>query len=74
MVVGVDPLKLTNFSMALTAATLPLATVPFLVLMNDDAYVKDHRNGWFSNLVVLVIIVLSGVLAIVAVPLEIFGG
>jgi len=74
MVVGVDPLKLTNFSMALTAATLPLATVPFLVLMNDEAYVKDHRNGWFSNLVVLVIIVLSGILAVVAVPLEILGG
>jgi Mn2+/Fe2+ NRAMP family transporter len=74
MAVGVDPLKLTNLSMALTAATLPLATVPFLALMNDEQYVKEHRNGWFSNVVVLFIILVSGALAVVTIPLEILGG
>ncbi len=70
---GIDPLKLTIFSMALTAATLPLTTVPFLVLMNDEHYVGEHRNGWFSNSVVVLVILLAFVLAVVTIPLEIFG-
>jgi Mn2+/Fe2+ NRAMP family transporter len=72
--IGIDPLKLTIFSMALTAATLPLAVVPFLLLMNDEHYVEEHQNGWLSNGVVLFIIILAFVLAIVTIPLEIFGG
>jgi Mn2+/Fe2+ NRAMP family transporter len=71
---GVDPLKLTVFSMALTAMSLPLTVIPFLVLMNDESYVGDHRNGAFSNAVVIAIVALSFVLAIVALPLQIFGG
>lgn len=71
---GVDPLKLTIFSMALTAATLPISIVPFLILMNDEHYVGEHRNGWFGNTVVLLIIGLAFVLAVVSLPLEILGG
>ncbi|PYS46664.1 MAG: hypothetical protein DMF68_18535, partial [Acidobacteria bacterium] len=74
VIVGIDPLKLTIFSMALTAATLPVAIVPFLFLMNDKSYVHEHRNSFFSNAVVLLIIGLAFVLAIVTIPLEIFGG
>ena len=71
---GIDPLKLTIFSMALTAATLPVSIVPFLFLMNDKSYVRGYQNGWISNAVVLVIIALAFVLALVAIPLQIFGG
>ncbi|MDR6494611.1 NRAMP family divalent metal transporter [Paraburkholderia sp. 22099] len=71
---GVDPLKLTVFSMALTAVSLPLTVVPFLVLMNDEGYVGRHRNGAISNTVVVAIIVLAFVLAIVALPLQVLGG
>ena len=71
---GVDPLTLTIFSMALTAATLPVSIVPFLFLMNDYSYVRVYRNGWFSNAVVIAIIGLAFVLALVAIPLQIFGG
>jgi Mn2+/Fe2+ NRAMP family transporter len=74
VLVGVDPLRLTVLSMALTAATLPVAIVPFLFLMNDEAYVHHRRNGWLSNAVVLGVIILSFVLAVVTIPLEIFGG
>ena len=74
VIVGIDPLKLTIFSMALTAATLPVAIVPFLFLMNDKSYMHEHRNSIFSNVVVLLIIGLAFVLAIVTIPLEIFGG
>jgi Mn2+/Fe2+ NRAMP family transporter len=71
---GIDPLKLTIFSMALTAATLPVAIIPFLVLMNDEEYVEEHTNSWFSNAAVIAIIALAFVLALVTIPLEIFGG
>ncbi|HEY2378501.1 MAG TPA: divalent metal cation transporter [Gemmatimonadaceae bacterium] len=74
VVVGVDPLKLTNLSMALTAASLPVAILPFLVLMNDRRYLGDHTNGWLGNLAILVISVLAGIVAIVSIPLEIIGG
>lgn len=72
--VGLDPLKMTVFSMALTAATLPIAVVPFLFLMNDQHYVGNHRNSWLTNVLVVLITGLSFVLAIVSLPLEILGG
>jgi Mn2+/Fe2+ NRAMP family transporter len=73
-ITGIDPLTITIFSMALTAATLPVSIVPFLFLMNDYSYVRVYRNGWFSNAVVIVIIGIAFVLAIVSIPLQIFGG
>jgi Mn2+/Fe2+ NRAMP family transporter len=71
---GMDPLKLTIFAMALTAASLPVSIVPFLFLMNDYSYVRVYRNGWLSNAVVIAIIALAFVLAVIAIPLQIFGG
>jgi Mn2+/Fe2+ NRAMP family transporter len=61
-------------SMALTAATLPLAVVPFLFLMNDPIYLGKHRNGWISNTVVAITILISFVLAVISIPLQIIGG
>ncbi|XGV99029.1 MAG: NRAMP family divalent metal transporter [Leptolyngbya sp. BL-A-14] len=74
MVFGIDPLQLTLFSMALTAVILPIVMVPFLVLMNDESYVGRYRNGWISNSAVILIIGLTFVMAIVAIPLEVMGG
>lgn len=73
MIIGIDPLALTLMSMALTAALLPIAILPFLLLMNDPRYVGTHRNGWIGNTVVCVIVGLAFVLAIVSIPLEIMG-
>jgi Mn2+/Fe2+ NRAMP family transporter len=74
IVLNVDPLKLTLFSMAVTAVILPLVVLPFLVLMNDERYVGKHRNGWLSNTFVFVSIMIAAIIAIVAIPLEMFGG
>ena len=71
---GVDPVKITMMSMALTAATLPVAIVPFLLLLNDPIYMGKHRNGWISNFVVAIIILISFVLSVISIPLEITGG
>ena len=74
VVIGLDPLKLTTLSMALTAASLPVSIVPFLVLMNDKSYLGEHTNGWLGNLSILLVSVLASVVAIVSIPLEIAGG
>ncbi|HMI47876.1 MAG TPA: Nramp family divalent metal transporter, partial [Gemmatimonadaceae bacterium] len=74
LVFGVDPVKTTMISMALTAAMLPVAIVPFLFLMNDPIYMGKHGNGWVSNSVVAIIIILSFILAVISIPLEIMGG
>jgi Mn2+/Fe2+ NRAMP family transporter len=74
VLIGLDPLKLTTLSMALTAASLPVAILPFLLLMNDEDYLGEHTNGWLGNVSILVISILAGVVAIVSIPLEIAGG
>ena len=74
VLIGIDPLKLTTLSMALTAASLPVAIIPFLVLMNDDKYLGEHTNGWLGNVSILVVSVLASVVAIVSIPLELVGG
>lgn len=74
LVLGIDPIKVTMIAMALTAATLPLAIVPFLFLMNDPIYLGEHRNGWISNTVVSIIILISFVLSVISIPLQIMGG
>ena len=74
ILLGVDPLKQTIFSMALTAVVLPLAILPFLLLLNDEGFVGTHRNGPIGNTVVVFTIFMASIIAIVAIPLEIIGG
>jgi Mn2+/Fe2+ NRAMP family transporter len=72
-VAGMDPLKLTVISMALTALSLPVTVVPLLVLMNDPLYLGEHTNGWISNAAVLVVSVIACIVALVAIPLQLMG-
>ena len=74
LILHVDPIKVTMLSMALTSAMLPLAIVPFLFLMNDPIYLGKYRNGWISNSIVGIVILISFVLAIISIPLQIVGG
>jgi Mn2+/Fe2+ NRAMP family transporter len=70
---GIDPLKLTIFSMALTALSLPVTVVPLLILMNDREYLGDNVNHWITNAAVLLISLLACIVALVAIPLQIAG-
>jgi Mn2+/Fe2+ NRAMP family transporter len=74
LILFIDPLKLTLFAMAITTVILPLIVLPFLVLLNDPVYIGKHPNGRLSNTLVFLIVILASVLALVAIPLEIFGG
>jgi len=72
--VGIDPLKLTLITMALSAAALPFVAIPMLLLMNDRHLLRDAANGFISNLAAAVIVVITIVLAIVSIPLAFIGG
>jgi NRAMP (natural resistance-associated macrophage protein)-like metal ion transporter len=73
-VFGFDPLRLTLLSVALTVVIMPAVVLPFLVLMNDKNYVKQHTAGAIGNALLVALTILGGLLALVVVPLEIFGG
>lgn len=71
---GIDPLKLTLFTMAISAAVLPFVAIPFLLLMNDRKLLGKYANGIVSNAVVVIVVLLSLVLAVVTIPLAVTGG
>jgi Mn2+/Fe2+ NRAMP family transporter len=73
-VMGFDPLRLTSISLALTVVIMPAVVLPFLVLMNDDRYVKTNKSGPVGNVVLAALTILGAILAIVVVPLQILGG
>jgi Mn2+/Fe2+ NRAMP family transporter len=72
--IGIDPLRLTLVSMAMTAAVLPLTIFPFVIVMNDERYLGGHCNGWLSNMVVVAVTTLAFVLAVVSIPLALVSG
>ena len=71
---GADPLKLTNLSMVLSAASLPVTVIPLLVLMNDRRVMTNHANGMAGNIALVLISLMAIVLFFAAVPLQILGG
>jgi Mn2+/Fe2+ NRAMP family transporter len=66
---GVDPVKVTEYSIVLSAAALPLTYFPILVIANDRGYMKDHANGPLLNTVGTVYLVLLTLIAIATIPL-----
>jgi Mn2+/Fe2+ NRAMP family transporter len=71
---GVDPLKLTIYTMALNATVLPVVAIPFLLLMNDGRILGKHTNGVITNAATIAIIIISVVLFVVSIPLVFLGG
>jgi Mn2+/Fe2+ NRAMP family transporter len=71
---GIDPLRLTLFSVALTVIVMPGVVLPFLVLMNDPKYVKSHTSGVVGNTLLAALTLAAALMAVVVVPLEILGG
>jgi len=72
--VGIDPLKFTMFSMSMTVLALPIIIAPLIVIMNDKRRMKTHANHLVTNIAVVAIVLLSFVLAVIAIPSQVFGG
>ena len=71
MLTTVDPIKVTEYSIVLAAAALPLTYFPILVVANDPDYLGDQVNGRFINAIASVYLVLLLIVAIATIPLMI---
>jgi Mn2+/Fe2+ NRAMP family transporter len=72
--IGIDPLTLTIFGSALTALLLPVSLFPFIILMNDRAYLGDQTNKPLMNLATVGILALAALVALVSMPLLLLTG
>lgn len=66
---SIDPVKITEYSVVLSAAALPLTYLPILVVANDRRYLGDRVNGRVTNLLASGYLVLIVVTAAVTIPL-----
>jgi manganese transport protein len=67
----VDPVKVTEYSIVLSAAALPLTYFPILVIANDPSYMGEETNGRFLNFIATIYLVILVVIAIATIPLMI---
>jgi Mn2+/Fe2+ NRAMP family transporter len=68
---GIDPVKVTEYSIVLSAAALPLTYFPILVIANDPAYMGDNTNGRTLNTVATIYLIVLSVVALATIPLMI---
>jgi manganese transport protein len=68
---GVDPVKVTEYSIVLSAAALPLTYFPILVIANDADYMGEKVNGRFLNAIAGVYLVILVFVAAITIPLMI---
>ncbi len=70
-VTAVDPIKVTEYSIVLSAAALPLTYFPILVVANDRTYMGDDVNGPIKNAIATFYMVVLTVVALATIPLMI---
>jgi Mn2+/Fe2+ NRAMP family transporter len=68
---GIDPVKVTEYSIVLSAAALPLTYFPILLIANDPAYMGDKTNGPILNTIATIYLFILGAVAIATIPLMI---
>jgi Mn2+/Fe2+ NRAMP family transporter len=71
MLTTVDPIKVTEYSIVLAAAALPLTYFPILVVANDPTYMGEQVNGRITNALATVYLVLLLIVAAATIPLMI---
>ncbi|GEL47539.1 hypothetical protein CHO01_26550 [Cellulomonas hominis] len=74
LMTGVDPVRLTEYSVVFSAVALPLTYLPILVVANDPEYMGDRVNGRLTNALGLVYLVLILAASLAAIPLMIVTG
>lgn len=66
---GVDPVKLTEYSVISSVVALPLTYLPILLVANDRTYMGEHVNGRLANVFGVVYFVVIVAIAVAAIPL-----
>jgi Mn2+/Fe2+ NRAMP family transporter len=67
----IDPIKVTEYSIVLSAAALPLTYFPIFIIANDPQYMGDKVNSRFSNALGSVYLVILLVVSLATIPLMI---
>jgi manganese transport protein len=68
---AIDPVKLTEYTVVLAAAALPLTYFPILVVANDPDFMGDKVNSRFSNAIASVYLGILIIVSIATIPLMI---
>jgi manganese transport protein len=68
---GVDPIKVTEFSVIFSVVALPLTYLPILLVANDREYMRRYVNGRLANVFGIGYLVVILLVAIAAIPLMI---
>jgi manganese transport protein len=68
---GVDPIKVTEFSVVFSAIALPVTYLPILLVANDRAYMREYTNGRLANVFGFGYLVIIVIVAVAAIPLMI---
>ncbi|GAB3213030.1 Mn2+ and Fe2+ transporters of the NRAMP family [Marinactinospora thermotolerans DSM 45154] len=64
-----DPVKVTEYAIVLSAAALPLTYLPIFIVANDRGYLGDRVNSRFTNIVATVYLFLVLLVAAATLPL-----
>jgi Mn2+/Fe2+ NRAMP family transporter len=64
----VDPIKVTEYSIVLSAAALPLTYFPILIVANDPRYLGDRVNSKLTNGLAFAYLVLLVVVSLITIP------
>ncbi|MEU4605678.1 divalent metal cation transporter [Kribbella sp. NPDC023972] len=71
LLTGVDPVKVTEYSVVFAAMALPLTYLPILIIANDPDYVGRETNGPVRNFFALIYLGLLTLASAAAIPLMI---
>jgi manganese transport protein len=66
-----DPIKVTEYSIVLSAAALPLTYFPILLIANDPTYVGDRTNSKFTNFLGTIYFIILLIVSAATIPLMI---
>ncbi|MCU1426682.1 MAG: natural resistance-associated macrophage protein [Actinomycetia bacterium] len=68
---GIDPVKITEYSIVFSAVVLPLTYFPVLLVANDPTYVGDKTNSRLANALAVAMLIVVTVAGLAAIPLMI---
>jgi Mn2+/Fe2+ NRAMP family transporter len=71
---GFDPVKLTIYTTALAAFSLPFTFIPLFIIANDEEYMGDMRNGRLTNIASLFFLAVLILVTVATIPLFILSG
>jgi manganese transport protein len=71
VMIGVDPVQLTEYAVIFSVVALPLTYLPILLVANDRAYMGKYVNGRVSNVLGVAYLVVILAVSLSAIPLMI---